>query len=306
MFYLLAVIISAIWWGRGPAIMVSVLSVLAFDFFLIPPYLTFRVTDIQYVFTFAAFLIVGLVVSTFASKAREQAIRAETEKLQTALLNSISHDLRTPLVSITGALSTLLENSSTLSEETRKDLLENAHEESEHLNRLVGNLLDMTRVEAGTLKVNSKPVELRDVIGSALQQLKEKTEKREVRIVIAHELPEIPMDFTLMMRVFINLIDNALKYSPPDTAVDITAKKVEDKAVIEIKDRGFGVPSEDLKRIFDKFFRAVKPRKITGTGLGLSICKGIVEAHKGTIRAENNADMGATFSVTLPILIGKT
>ena len=128
MFYLLAVVISAIWWGRGPAITVSVLSVLAFDFFLIPPYLTFRVTDIQYVFTFAGFLIVGLVVSTFASKAREQAIRAETEKLQTALLNSISHDLRTPLVSITGALSTLLQDPSSLDPATRKDLLENAHE----------------------------------------------------------------------------------------------------------------------------------------------------------------------------------
>lgn len=305
MFYLLAVVVSAVWWGRGPAIMTSILSVLVFDFFLIPPYLTFRVSDIQYVFTFAGLLIVGLVVSEFASKARQQAIRDETEKLQTALLNSISHDLRTPLVSITGALSTLLQDPSRLDPETRKELLENAHDESEHLNRLVGNLLDMTRVEAGTLKANPKPSELRDVIGASLQQLKEKAEKRDIRIHIPHGLPEIPMDFSLMMRVFVNLIDNALKYSPPVAPVEITAKLLEDQVRIEIRDSGFGVSQEDLKRIFDKFYRAVKPKQITGTGLGLSICKGIVEAHRGAIWAENNSGRGTTFIVTLPLSAGK-
>ena len=435
--------------------MVSILSVLLFDYFLIPPYLSFTVSDFQYIFTFIGLLIVGLVISTLASKTRHQAIKAqekeaqitilyrlskdlavsdslenalhtirmnvgqifnchtaiflpagsgielssfdsefpteeheraiatwvfknekeagwstdilpdakayylplktsqgafgvlgvffenskkgldprensllsalasqaavaiqriklfevsrqlklvrETEKLQAALLNSISHDLRTPLVSITGALSSLLEDSSSLDPKMRKELLKSAYEESGSLNRLVGNLLDMTRVEAGTLKINAKFCDLRDVIGTSLQALKDKLEKRDVRIDIPQNMPEIPMDFTLMMRVFVNLVDNAVKYSNQDTPIEITAKLMDNEVKIEVKDKGFGIPEEDITRIFDKFYRAVKPRQITGTGLGLSICKGIAEAHGGRIFAENNPDKGATLTVILPL-----
>lgn len=230
---------------------------------------------------------------------RQMELIREREKLQTALLNSISHDLKTPLVSITGALSSLLQDFSSIDAETRKVLLETAYDESGHLNQLVGNLLDMTRLEAGALKMKTKPCELRDVIGASLHLLKDKLEKRDIQIHIPQVLPEIFMDFTLMMRVFINLIDNAMKYSAPDTPIEITAKLLEDKVKIEVKDKGFGIPKEDVVRIFDKFYRAVKPRQITGTGLGLSICKGIVEAHGGQIWAENNPDKGATFNVVL-------
>ena len=435
--------------------MVSILSVLLFDYFLIPPYLSFTVSDFQYIFTFIGLLIVGLVISTLASKTRHQAIKAqekeaqitilyrlskdlavsdslenalhtirmnvgqifnchtaiflpagsgielssfdsefpteeheraiatwvfknekeagwstdilpdakayylplktsqgafgvlgvffkegkegldprensllsalasqaavaiqriklfeisrqmelirETEKLQAALLNSISHDLRTPLVSITGALSSLLEDSSSLDSEMRKELLKTAYEESGSLNRLVGNLLDMTRVEAGTLKINAKLCDLRDVVGTSLQALKDKIEKRDVRINIPQNMPELPMDFTLIMRVFVNLVDNAVKYSNQDTPIEITAKLMDNEVKIEVKDKGFGIPEEDITRIFDKFYRAVKPRQITGTGLGLSICKGIAEAHGGRIFAENNPDKGATLTVILPL-----
>jgi len=301
MIYLLVVVLAAVWWGRWVAVVASFLSIAAFDFFLIPPYLTFRVTDIQYLFTFAVFLIVALVISELASKAKEQAVQRETEKLQTILLNSISHDLRTPLVSITGALSGLLQDEAFLDAETRKELLETAYEESDRLNRLVGNLLDMTRVEAGTLKVNKKPCDLRDVIGASLQQLKDKIEKRDVMVHVPQEIPEIPMDFTLIMRVFINLVDNAAKYSPADTPLEIIASMAGRKVQVRVKDMGFGVPSEDLQRIFDKFYRAVKPRQITGTGLGLSICKGIVEAHGGHIWAENNSVQGASVVLELPL-----
>ena len=454
-FYILIVVITAFWWGRGPAVMVSFLSVLVFDYFFVPPYLTFAVFDFQYIFTFIGILIVGLVISTLASKTRQQAIEVqekeaqatmlyqlskdiaisdsldsalriirtnveqifnchtaiflpagsgvdlrscssefpteerekalaawvfknkkeagwstdllpaskayylplktsqgvfgvlgvffkngrenlssrensllsaltsqaavaiqriklfevscqmelvrETEKLQTVLLNSISHDLRTPLVSITGALSSLLEDSSSIDVETRKELLKTAYEESGSLNRLVGNLLDMTRVEAGTLKINAKPCDLRDVIGTSLQALKDKLEKRDVRIDIPQNIPEVPIDFTLMMRVFVNLVDNAVKYSNQDTPIEITTKLLENEVKIEVKDKGFGIPNEDITRIFNKFYRAVKPRQVTGTGLGLSICKGIVESHGGQIWAENNPDNGATLNVILPL-----
>lgn len=301
MFYLLAVMIVAIRWGQGPAIVASFLSVLAFDFFLVPPYLTFNVSDVQYVFTFIVFLAVGLVVSTLASKAREQIIRSQTEKLQAALLNSISHDLRTPLAAITGALSAMLDNSHAMDEASREELLETAFEEAERLNRLVGNLLDMTKLEAGALKISKAPCELRDLLGASFEQLKEKIKLRRLITNISADLPEITADFSLMIKVFYNLLDNALKYSPPDTTIYIKAAALDNKIKIEIKDEGMGVPYEDISRIFNKFYRVERPQKITGTGLGLSICKGIIEAHGGEITAMNNEDRGLTFVITIPI-----
>ncbi len=299
MFYLLAVVIAAIWWGQGPAIVTSILSVIAFDFFLVPPYLTLGVEDLQYIFTFIAFLIVGVVVSTLASKIREQIIQRQTEKLQSALLNSISHDLKTPLSSIAGSLTALLDSDSGLNELTRKELLENAFEESSRLNRLVNNLLDMTRMEAGALKIFRKPCELRDVIGVSLNQLREKIGTREIKIDIPKDFPEIPMDFSFMLKVFSNLIDNALKYSSTDTPIGIKATLIKDKVKIEIKDQGVGIPKEDLKRIFEKFYRVQRPQQVSGTGLGLSICKGIIEAHGGKITAENNPVKGAVFIIRI-------
>ena len=301
MLYLLVVVIIAIAWGQGPAIATSIISVLAFDFFLVPPYLTLSVAHLQYIFTFIVFLIVGIVVSTLASKTREQIIQRQKEKLQTALLNSISHDLRTPLASITGSLSALLDNDTGLDESTRKELLETAFAESERLNRLVGNLLDMTRMEAGALKINCKACELRDVLGVTLEQLKEKIGARVIRIDIPKDFPEVSVDFLFMVKVFINLIDNALKYSSADTPIDIGAVVSKDKAKIEIKNQGIGIPNGDLKHIFEKFYRVQRPQQITGTGLGLSICKGIIEAHGGEISAKNNLDKGATFIITIPL-----
>ena len=309
MLYLMAVVFVAARWGRGPAILTSLLSVLSFDFFLIPPYFTLTVGDVQYVFTFLGLLTVGLVVSEFMVQTREQAMKAKqlellraTEKLQKALLSSISHDLRTPLASITGSLSTLLEDAPSLDEKTRRELLEDAFEESDRLNRIVGNLLDMTRVEAGALKISPKLCGLRDVIGVSLQELKPKLSQRPVDIQIPHDLPEIPADFSLIVKVFVNLIDNAAKYSPEGTPVRIHAKAQENKVRVEVSDEGVGIQQEDLTKIFDKFYRAVKPDQISGTGLGLSICKGIVEAHSGELWAESNSGKkGATFVVVLPL-----
>ncbi|MDP2924355.1 MAG: ATP-binding protein [Candidatus Omnitrophota bacterium] len=301
MFYLLAVVIAAIRWGQGPAIVTAILSVLSFDFFLVPPYLTLGVADIQYLFTFIAFLIVGVVVSTLASKTREHLIQRQTEKLQTALLNSISHDLRTPLASITGSLSALIDRDCNLDDATRKELLGTAFQESERLNRLVGNLLDMTRMEAGALKISRKPCELRDLLGASLEQLKDRIGSRDIRIDIPRDFPDVSIDFSFMMKVFFNLIDNALKYSPQNTSIDIKVSLSQDTVRIEIKDQGVGIPQEDLKRIFDKFYRVQRPHQIKGTGLGLSICKGIVDAHDGQITAINNPDRGATFIINIPL-----
>jgi two-component system, OmpR family, sensor histidine kinase KdpD len=301
MFYLLAVVIAAIRWGQGPAIVTALLSVLAFDFFLVPPYLTLNVHDFEYLFTFGAFLIVGLIVSTLASKVREQIIQRQTEKLHSALLNSISHDLKTPLVSITGTLSALLDSGSKLDPRQIKELLETAREESGRLNHFVNNLLDMTRTESGVLRISKKPCDLRDFIGACLEQLKDKIGSRSVRINIPKDMPEVAIDFPYMLKAFLNVIDNALKYSPDNSSIEIEAAYIENKARVSVRDHGYGIPKEDLGRIFDKFYRVQRAQDVRGTGLGLSISRNIIEAHAGHIRAESIPGKGATFIIELPL-----
>jgi two-component system sensor histidine kinase KdpD len=301
MLYLLVVVIAAVRWGQGPAVITSILGVLCFDFFLIPPYLTFTVSHIQYIFTLIGFLVVGLVVSTLASRMREQVIRRQTEKLQNALLNSISHDLRTPLASITGSLTALLDRDSSLDDMDRKELLETASKESSRLNRLVSNLLDMTRMEAGALKIDRKPCELRDVLSASMEQLKDQIGARNINMDIPADFPEVTMDFSFMMKAFFNIIDNAIKYSGQGEPIGITARKAGDNVIIQIEDRGFGIPQADLKRVFEKFYRVERPEQVKGTGLGLSVCKGIVEAHNGTICAENRKGPGTIIKITIPL-----
>ncbi len=301
MFYLLAVVIAAICWGQGPAIVTSILSVLTFDFFLVPPYLTLNVHDFEYLFTFAAFLVVGLIVSTLTSKVRAQIIQRQTEKLHSALLNSISHDLKTPLVSITGTLSTLLDNKSKLSEQQKNELLEMACGESDRLNRIVSNLLDMTRTESGVLRISKKQCDLRDFIGACLEQLKDKIGSRNLKIDIPKDMPEVFVDFPYMLKAFLNVIDNALMYSPDGSPIEIEASCIGNKIRIFVRDYGYGIPKEDLGRIFDKFYRVQRAQNVLGTGLGLSISKNIVEAHGGHISAESILSKGATFIIELPV-----
>jgi len=459
MIYLAAVVVAAIYLGRGPAILASFLSVLAFDFLFIPPYITFVVADPQHFLTFIGLFVVGLIMSTLAARAREQAEVARAreaqtaelydlsrdlastaaleailkiliqhveqifgrqvvvllldqqadkrltsqaaslsltldeqelavadwvfrhgepagrnthtlpaadlrylplktprgivgvlgvrgpgamerhltpeqrqlmeafanqaalaieraqleeqtrqmqllqaaEKLQTALLNSISHDLRTPLVSITGALSSLDEDHERLDETTRRSLIENARSEAERLNQIVSNLLNMTRLEAGVLKVAPEPCDVQDVIGVALEQFGDRPGVQQVVVNLPEDLPLASMDFVLMTQVLVNLLDNALKYSPTQTPVEVRAQVVSGHLQIEVADRGMGIPPEDLQHVFDKFYRVQRPGHVSGTGLGLSICKGIVEAHGGFIVAESRPGGGTVMTVALPL-----
>jgi two-component system sensor histidine kinase KdpD len=468
MLYLLAVLIAALRYGRGPASFSAVLSVIAFDFFFVPPRYTFAVTDVQYLLTFAGLLVVGLVVSTLAAQAREQAKTArqrqrqtaalhdlsrelagtsgldsildvicgfirttfghnagvflpegerlqmaastapslfteneravadwayrnrqqagratetlpaagatyfpmttangiigvigvipqesdqelapeqrrlmessiplaaltieraqlaeqagrvqllhESERLQTALLNSISHDLRTPLATITGALSSLEQDAAVLDENARRELVTTALEQAERLNRLVGNLLDMTRLEAGTLRIVRQANDVRDLIGVALQELQVPLEGRQITIDVSTDLPAVPMDLVLMSRVLVNVIDNATKYSPDGSSIEISARLLpagaransgesisKDSVAIRVRDHGIGIPREDLTRVFDKFYRVQRPETIGGTGLGLSISRGFVEAHGGRIWAEAVPGEGTTVTIALPV-----
>jgi two-component system sensor histidine kinase KdpD len=235
---------------------------------------------------------------------RAARVLTETEKLRTALLSSISHDLRTPLSSILGSASSLLADDVRFSDQARRDLLLTIQEEAERLNRFVGNLLDMTRLESGALEVKRDWTELADLVGTTLGAVRERLAGREIRLDIAPGLPLIRVDFLLFQQVLSNLLDNAGKYAPAGSTVTVTAHLEGDEVVIEVIDEGPGVPPEDLERIFDKFYRVKRlDRQIAGTGLGLSICRGIVEAHGGRITARSPVDAGhgAAFTIRLPV-----
>ncbi len=250
---------------------------------------------------FANQVALAIEGARLVEQAHQTELFAATEKLQTALLNSISHDLRTPLVSITGALSSMEESGPALDEEATHSLIETAREEAERLNRLVGNLLDITRLEAGAIQLHREACDVQELIGSALEQVGSPLKDRQVNVDVPANIPTVSLDFVLFSRVLVNVVDNALKYSPPEQPIDIRVRQTQQGLEITIADRGEGIPDEDLERIFDKFYRVQRPDNVSGTGLGLSICKGIVEAHNGTIRAENRQGGGAIIIITVPI-----
>lgn len=456
MFYLLAVVVASVRLGRKPAIATVFLGVLAFNFFFVPPRLTFVVSDAQYLLTFLGLFVVGMVISSLVARARERAevmrsrevqtaslyylsrdlaasadidavlkavqrnveealnaqvaillpegehldimassdgltldikeqavadwafrnnhpagratdtlvsanliylplqtpsnvlgvmgvklmnqhdyhsqdnrrlldafttqaamamerirfsrqaeqaqILQARENLERALLNSISHDLRTPLVSVTGVLSSLKEEGTHLSDHARRELLESACSEAERLNRFVGNLLDMTRIEAGAIRLNVELCDVQDLVGCALAATEQRLGNRSVEIRLADDVPLVSMDLVLMTQVLVNLLDNAHKYASAESSIEVSATTDNGWLSLEVSDRGPGVPEHDLKRVFDKFYRIPVPEGAGGTGLGLSICKGIVEAHGGIIVAENRTGGGLRIVIRLPLM----
>ncbi|MGA2191912.1 MAG: sensor histidine kinase KdpD [Nitrospirota bacterium] len=249
---------------------------------------------------FANQAAVAIERGEFVKEAEKAQVTRATEQLERSLLNSISHDLRTPLASITGALSSLKEEGHRLETNARRELIETAMGEADRLNRFVRNLLDMSRIEAGVLKVKKELQEVQDLIGSSLSAVGQLTGSK-VSVDVPYGLPLVPMDFVLMTQVLINLLDNALKYSQGDLPVELSARVRGELMEIEVADRGPGIPEEDLQKIFDKFYRVHRPEGVSGTGLGLTICKGIVNAHGGMIRAENRQGGGARFIISLPL-----
>ncbi len=229
------------------------------------------------------------------------------ERAASALLGAISHDLRTPLTSIQGVLSYLQEDAahrdaaSHLDEATRQSLIDLAAEEAERLNRFIGNLIDMTRVEAGAIQVTPTPCDVQDVIGTALRRLNGQLKDRRVSVHVAPALAPVPMDFALMVKVLVHVLDNAVRYSPSGTPILVRAKASGENLEITVADRGMGIPPDDLTRVFDKFYRVGRTEEATGTGLGLAICKGIVEAHDGSIRADQRPGGGVVVTIKLPL-----
>jgi two-component system sensor histidine kinase KdpD len=228
---------------------------------------------------------------------------AETERLRAALLTSISHDLRTPLASILGSVTSLRAYGGAYDEATRDELMATIQDEAERLNRFVGNLLDMTRLESGALELKRSLIDLGDIIGTALQRSAKILARHHVTVDLAPDLPALALDFVLFEQVLVNLLDNAAKYTRPGSAIQIRGHCEGVEAVLEIVDEGVGIPPDDLERVFDKFYRVhAADRQRAGTGLGLAICRGFVEALGGHIVAANRSDRpGAVLTITLPI-----
>ena len=446
MVYLLGVVIVALLCSSRTSVLVSFLSVAAFDFFCVPPYLTFQVADYEYLVTFGVMLVVALIISTQTARIRRQAqeavgrqvrtealynlsrrlteqsedadvariaekcaeetfggafaivpkenrktdpdshrsppdqplvqwvfdhgekaghgterfaeapalyvpltgasemvgvmsvlpphgeflnseqmqflevfanqtalaierigsqraaelaqLQVQAEKMRSSLLSAVSHDLRTPLASITGAASTLRLQGDRLEPGTRNELLDSIADESERLSRLVSNLLDMTRLEAGPeLRRDLYPIE--EIVGTALHRVERQLEHRKVTTQMPETLPMVYADDVLLGQVFLNLLENAIKYSPEGTPIEVSAEATDNAITLEVRDRGSGIAPGEEREIFERFHRG-KLNDARGVGLGLAICRAIVEAHQGTIAAYNRAGGGAVFRICLP------
>lgn len=456
MTYLIAVIVIAIRWGQGPSVLASILSVASFDFFFVPPYFTFAVSDAQYLLTFGVMLVAALVISNLAVRIRQQAelaryrerrtsvlysmsrdlathrgteilaqlaakhlrdvfdaqvavfladaekrvqlqrgellffelepkeagvaqwvydhneraglgtdtlpgasalylplacstgpigvialrpknatllldpeqlhlleslvnqvalalertrlsdeaqqahVRAETERMRNAILSSVSHDLRTPLATITGAASSLLEGQGNLHVSDRQDLARSIYREADRLDRLLKNLLDMMRLEAGAVQLSKDWHSIDEVVGASLARLEGQLADHVVNTNLPADLPMIFVDGVLLEQVMINLVENAVKYTPTRSLIELSAWSSDREVVVEVADRGLGIPSGEESRIFDKFYRGKSARE-GGVGLGLTICRGIVEAHGGRIWVETRPGGGALFRFTIPL-----
>lgn len=456
--YLLGVVTIAIVWGRGPAVFASVLGVLAFDVFLVPPYLTFGVEDTEYIITFLALFIVGVIISNLASQIKDQMLAARDreervtllyrlshdlaiayslddvleaiadnlrstlgrdfriflkspgssgqadllfdvyppeseqaqaagdavfytfrtsspsgfgtemhadsreihfplvtnsgtlgvisitginagqseledhvqiyeafanlsalaiervylneqasqtqllkakDELQTTLLNSVSHDFRTPLVTITGTLSSLDTEIHLLDGHTQRNLVRYALKEAEKLNRLVGNLLDMSRLESGALQLQLEPIDMQDLIGATLESMKVRIDC-EIRIDVPDHLPLVLADFVLVQQALANLLDNALKYSPEGAPIDIDVRMEDGWVCISVADRGRGIDDGEIPHIFNKFYRIKGSDRPGGTGLGLAIVKGIADAHSARLEVSRRDGGGMLFRIGFP------
>jgi two-component system sensor histidine kinase KdpD len=234
-------------------------------------------------------------------EASEALVRIQAEQMRNSLLSSVSHDLRTPLAVIAGASSSLLGRQADESTGDQRMLMQTIAEESRRMTRLVDNLLDMTRLESGSLVINKQWHVLEEIVGSALGRLKQELQQHTVTVHIPVEFPLIQVDGVLLEQAFVNLLDNAARYTPPGSCIDISARQLDESTEIVVSDNGPGLPPGSERRVFEKFFRgATAADSRRGVGLGLAICEAIIRTHGGLITARNHSKGGAEFTIRLP------
>ena len=340
--FLLVVLLVALLRGSGPALVASVLGMLSFNFFFLPPLYTLSIAHPQNWVALTVFFTTAVAVGQLSARAKRRAEEAESakqelerlyselrdaferasqaealrrsEKLKSALLDAVTHDLRTPLASVKASITTLLDEARgskdgpvVLDAESRLDMMEVIDQESDRLNRFIGDLIELARIEAGELQLRPRWGAVDEIISTALTRAEPLTAQHKIAVEIQKDLPLVRVDNRAVSEVVYSLIDNAAKYSPVNTTIRVSATRGADDMVhVAVDDMGKGIPLELRKRVFDKFFRAMRDGDVTGepsgTGMGLAIAKGIVEAHAGRIWIEPRHDgPGTRVCFTLPI-----
>lgn len=261
-----------------------------------------RVTDEErnVVRTFASQMGLALEGMRLGAEASNARLEAETNRMRAALFSSVTHDLRTPLASITASVTSLLDGDATFTEEDRRDLLETIRQEAERLNRLVGNLLDLSRIRSGALVPTTAPAAIDEVIEAVAARLQPSLEGREIRLKLRGDLPDVPIDVVQIDQVITNLLENATKFSPSSTPITVVATRWQDVVEVRVSDRGPGIPQEERERVFEPFVRGEQDAA-KGAGLGLSIGRAIVESHGGRIWIEGTPGGGTTVVFQLPL-----
>lgn len=308
MVYLLAVVIIALRFRRGPAIVASILSVAAFDVLFVPPQGTFTIEDMQYLLTFAIMLAVGLIVSDLTEsvhrRARAQAkaeMDVETERIRSTLLASISHDLRTPLAIMSGASSSLAERGEQLGAAERQALARSVYEQARAMSEQVDKVLQMTRLETDTMALERDWGSLGEIAGAVLRRLKDRLAAHHVVVELPDDLPLVRVDAGLLEQALGNLLENAASYTPRGTVVRLRAERRADELTVSVEDFGPGLAAADVERVFAKFHRGVSEGPGGGMGLGLAICRAIVKLHGGRAWAEQLPAGGTAFRFSLPL-----
>ena len=307
MVYLLAVVIVSLRFSRGPAVAASILCMAALDYLFVPPRGTFSVEDIQYLLTFAIMLAIALVISHLVDSVRRQAARqasltveAETERIRSTLLASISHDLRTPLAVLAGASSSLAGGGDRLNADEREALATSVVRQAREMSEHVEKVLQMTRLEAGVIRLDRDWTSLGEIVGSVLRRLGERMARHRVIIEIADDLPLVRVDATLIEQALANLLDNCARHTPADTVVRVRAKARAADIVVTVEDYSGGLSDHDFEQLFAKFHHAAVEGTGSGVGLGLAICRAIVRLHDGKAWAERVPGGGTAFRFTLP------
>jgi two-component system sensor histidine kinase KdpD len=325
----LVTIFCALLWRSGPALWASVVQVLCLNYFFIPPYRTFTIADPANWIAFSAFVITALVVGQLSARAETRAEQAEarrleiesvyrelkkatdeaaeaellrrSEALKSALLDAVTHDLRTPLTSIKASVTTLL---SETNDDLLRELLEVIDEEADRLNHFIQGMMDLARLESGSLRLKHSVTTVADVVEIAVQRAETQLSKHRVEITLQEQLPELRVDAHAISEVLYTLVENAAKYSPAGTLIHISAMQNSATSVkIQVQDEGPGIGAEFRSKVFEKFYRANTTANVRpGFGLGLSIAKGIVEAHCGKIWIEANTNgIGTLICFSLPV-----
>ena len=308
--FLLGVLLAGMVLNRGPVLLVAALSALSWNFLFIPPLFTLHINKLEDALTFATYFIIAITVGglTAQLKAREHLaaqvqLARESERLRKTLLDCVSHELKTPLAAIGAASQELVRAAPNVQNaEALQQLAVEIHHGSRRLNRVVNNLLDMNRLESGVIRPRQEWCDVRELLDSAVEIERETISDREVRVDVPENLPLALMDHTLIEQAVAKLIANVVSHADARSPIEIDADYRDQCLAISVSDRGPGIPTDTANGIFEKFYRG-DSRKAGGLGLGLSIARGFVEAHGGTLTAENRDGGGARFTISLPVRV---